>query len=519
MDKKFEKLIADYERHCQRVAKATLTALGEKAAERMARMKVLEADYIKWFEYYFPHYAKVKSAPYHKELSDKIIKHPKGKVLAEIYRSGAKSVHIDMGIPLFLMVKGELKFMLLLGETQPKAKRLIGDIQAELVYNQRFLNDYGRKFKDGDWADGDFYTTDGVRFVALGFGQSPRGLREGAQRPDYIAIDDVDSKKHVNNDRIMREAVDYILEDVAGCFDSSDDARERLVFSNNNFHKNSITNRLKKEFLAAIKQDKEDGVKSQYHILTVCAVKDLVTFEPTWPSKTTAEYWRSKYMKRRRSFLREFMHMHVEEGKIFKPEYFQWKKMLPLQNYDALCLYGDLSYKEQGDFKGLVLVGKIGRELHIIHTFLRQTSRRNAAKWLYDLWEDRKLHKFNIKLLFEGLFAQDEFVNDFDNEGDERGYHIPITPDKRGKANKDDRIDSTEGFFERRWVWFNEDEKTSSDQTELIDQYLSFEKGSQAHDDGPDAVHGGFDQVNRMAFVEKFEPRIGHRSEVGKNRY
>lgn len=514
MDKKWEKILRDYDLHCQRVAKATTININETVAEKHKRVKKLEEDYIAWFEYYFPHFAKVKSAPYQKQLAVRIIKNPKGKTLAEIYRSGGKSVHIDMGIPMYMMVTGLMKFMLLFGETDIKARVLISDIQSELQYNQRFINDYGRKFKYGDWSSGKFSTTDGVRFVSLGFGQSPRGLREGGDRPDYIVVDDVDSKKHINNDRIMRESVDYIMEDVMGCFDSADEASERFVFANNNFHKNSITNRLKTEFKNAINADKEEGTATQYHVLTVCAVKDLTTFEPTWSAKTTADYWRSKYIKRRRSFLREYMHIHVSEGKIFKPEYFQWKKMLRLDKYDALCLYGDLSYKAAGDFKALILVGKIGRELHIIHVFLRQTSRANAAKWLYDLWEEKKLHKYNIKFKFEGLFAMDEFTNDFDQEGDSRGYHIPIVADKRGKANKEDRIDSTEGYFDRRWVWMNEDEKTATDQIELVEQYLAFEKGSGAHDDGPDAVHGAIDEVNRIQHVEKFDPIFIPRSSI-----
>lgn len=519
MDRKLERLLADYERHCQYVAKATIKALGESATEKAARIKGLEGDYIKWFEYYFPHYAKVKCAPYHKKLAKKIIGNKKIWFLGEIFRSGAKSVHGDMGIPLFLMCRGELRFMVLIGETETKSKQLLSDIQAELQYNQLFINDYGLKFKKGDWADGDFYTSDGVRFKALGFGQSPRGLREGAQRPDYIVIDDVDTRKHVNNDRMMREAVDYIMEEVAGCFDAADDSAERMVFMNNNFHKNSITNRIKQEFTAYIKADRDAGRPTKYEILTVTAVKDLVSFEPAWPEKTTADYWREKYQKRPRSFMREYMHMHVQEGKIFKAEHMQWKPALKLSQYEALCLYGDLSYKDQGDYKALVLVAKTGKELHIIHTFLRQTSRRNAAKWLYDLYEQKQLAGVNIRYKIEGLFAMDEFISEFDHEGELRGYYIPVVADKRGKINKYDRIESIEGYFERRWVFFNAAEKDHLDQRELVDQFLAFEKGSNANDDGPDAVHGAFDEVNRMAHVEKFQPRIISRSSTQRNRF
>lgn len=519
MDNKWIKLFKDYEVHCNRIAKATTVDIGETAADKLRRVKQTEKDYIDWFEYYFPHYAKVKSAPYHKKLARKIIGNKKIKLLAEIFRSGGKSVHIDMGIPMYLMVTGQLKFMLLIGETEIKAKQLLGDIQAELEFNQRFINDYGRKLGKGTWAEGNFFTSDGIRFVSLGFGQSPRGIREGAERPDYIVIDDVDTKKHVNNSKIMSDSVDYIFEEVLGCFDAADNAIERLIYANNNFHKNSITNRLKAEFQKNIKLDKENSDESQYYILSVPAVSDLVTFSPTWPEKTTADYWRKKYVKRPRSFLREYMHRHVEEGKIFKAEYMHWKKMLPLRLYDALICIGDLSYKDKADFKGMFLIGKIKKEYHIIHSFLRQTSRQHVASWLYDLYEERNLHRYNIRYLIDGLFAQDEFVNDFDREGDERGYYIPVIANKKAYGNKFDHIESTDGVFIKGWVFWNIDEKEQPDQVEAIDQYLAFEKGSQIADDGPDAVAVGFKELDKSTYIQKFDPMITQRHNYTDNRY
>ena len=489
MDSKWLKLIGDYDVHCQRVVKSTVVDNAETAIDKYKRVQKLQKDYITWFEYYFPHYAKSKCAAYHKQLAAMVMKNRKSKTEAEIFRSGAKSVHIDMGFPLFIyLVLDEMKFMLLIGETETKAKQLLSDIQAELTYNQRLLNDYGNKFKKGDWADGNFYTSDGIRFMSLGFGQSPRGLREGSQRPDYIAIDDVDTKKHVNSDRIMGESLDYILEEVMGCFDAS------------------ITNRLKKAFEHYIKIDKEKGKKSNYQILTVCAVKDLVNFEPTWKEKTTADYWRDKYDKNPRGFLREYMHVHVSEGKIFKAEYMQWKEMLPLDKYEDLIFIGDLSYKDKGDFKAMSLIGKIGKEYHIIHQFTRQTSRKNVAKWLYDLYEKRNLKAFNIRYIIDGLFAQDEFISDFDREGDERKYYIPVIANKKNYGNKFDHVESIEGFFQRMWVYWNVDEQTTLDQVEAIDQFMAFEKGSQAHDDAPDAIAVGFKELEAATFIDKFEP-------------
>lgn len=519
MDNKWLKIVNEYDTHCQKIKKATSVDLGENTKEKNARIKELQKDYIAWFEFYFPHYAKVKCAKYHRELARRIIGNKKSKTLAEIFRSGAKSVHVGMGIPLFLYVNGELFFMVQFGENAPKAKQLIGSIQAELEYNQKFINDYGHKMGKGNWADGDFLTSDGVRFKSLGWEQSARGLREGADRPDYICIDDVDNKKHVNNDTMMADAVDKITEEIMGCFDASDNATERLVYANNNFHKNSITNRLKAEFEKNKKIDKRNGHKSDFSVFTVTAVIDLINFIPTWPEKTTSGYWKRKHEKNPTSFKREYMHIHVSAGRIFKPDLIQHKEMLRLSQYDALICVGDLSYKEKGDFKSMYLIGKTGKEYHIIYCYLRRGSRTLVAQWVYDLYEDKKLHKYNITYIFDGLFAQDDFENDFDDEGEIRGYYIPVTGNKKSYGYKYDHIESILGRFIRKWVFFNIKEKDHLDQIETLDQFDKFEKGSGANDDGPDAIAVGFKELDQVTYIERTDPRVIQRETYTDNTY
>jgi hypothetical protein len=521
---KYEKLLGEYDKHCLRIAQATSININETAVEKAQHLKEVESEYLKWFEDMFPVYAKKKSAKFHKKLADAIIKDRQIKALVEAYRSSGKSVHVDLGIPLYLyFVKRDLNFMLLIGETEDKAKKLLSSIQAELQYNKRLIHYYGNRFKSGDWANGDFATSDGVRFMSLGFGQNPRGAREQAERPDYIVVDDVDNKRHFNNDRIMRESVEFIQEDVWGCFDAADDATERFVYANNNAHKNSITNRLAQFWKEKIKEAKAEGEKHNFYHLRVDAVKDLVSFEPTWPEKTTSAYWKKKFRDRPfRSFMREYMNTHVEEGKVFKHNQIQFTKILPYHKYDAICAYGDLSFEDNACHKAIVVVGKIGRQFHILHVFFRQSSRAHIAKWLYDLYEDKRLRKEAVRYLIEGLFAMGMFVSDFDEEGDLRGYHIPVVASKRAKSGKFDRIEAMSGWFERMNVFFNEAEKDNADQILLRDTLLAFEKGAGIPLDGLDAMQGGFEEVNQMARVDKFPAKTTSRSDViskSKNRF
>lgn len=511
---RYDKIIADYDKHCLRVAQATSIDINEGAAAKLARIRKLEKDYITWFEYHFPNYAKKKSAWFHKKLANAVINNKQIKALAELFRSAGKSVHIDMGIPLYLyLVRKDLFFMLLVGENETKAKKLLSGIQAQLQYNQRIINDYGRKFQQGDWSEGDFTTTDGIRFMALGFLQNPRGAREQASRPDYIVVDDVDNKRHVNNDRLMRESVDFITEDIWGCFDSEDNATERFVYANNNFNKKSITNRLKEFFLSKMKEAKVNGESHDFFHLRVDAVKDINTFEPNWPDKTSAEYWRKKFASMPfRSFMREYMNTHVEEGKVFKFNQIQFTKILPYHKYDAIVFYGDLSFSDEACHKSIVAMGKIGRKFHILHIFFRQTSRTLIAQWLYDIYEDKHLDRETIQYIIEGLFAMSEFVNDFDEEGDVRGYYVPVIASKRPKPNKFERIEAKSGFFERMNVFFNDAEKDDADSILARETLLAFEKGASIPLDFLDAMEGAFTEVNAISFIEKFDIRTVPRS-------
>lgn len=517
-NKALEKLIREYEEHAKQIERATYLNINETTGEKAKRVAGLEKKYSSWFEYYFPQYATAKCSWFHNMAINLMMKFKIIYLILEWFRGAAKSVHVSMGFPLYLMIKKEMRFMLLIGENEKKAIRLLSDIHLQLKHNRRFINDYGSLYKYGDWASGSFTTKDDVHFHCLGYGQDPRGLRYESQRPDYIVVDDIDTRKRCNNQRLVDEAIEYITSTLWGCFDVG---RERFVMANNNIHKNSILNNLIKFFKQAKKEAGKNNEENIHHHIKVNAVDK--NGDPTWPEKYTKEYWRKKKAGiPLRSWLREYMNTPVEKGKIFLHKWMQHKDMLRLNYYEGLVFYGDLSYKATGDYKAMYLIGKIAKEFHVIHSFCRQTSRYNVAVWLYDLYERRKLNRFNIHYYIEGLFAQDEFVNDFDEVGNERKYHIPVVADTRPKGNKFDRIESISGFFERLNFFFNIEEKDHADQIMTIDQLTGFEKGSGMPDDGPDAIQGGVDKLNKITFIEAFEPRISSYSEQlnkNKNRY
>ncbi|MBN2669977.1 MAG: hypothetical protein JXR60_12220 [Bacteroidales bacterium] len=498
MQVKYEKYYRDFEKHCNKVLKSTTVDIHESVRNKAHRVKELEADYISWFEYYFPHYAKSKSSWYHKKVAKLLTEKNEVYLIQRIFRSGAKSVHANMGVPLYLYyAKKDLGFMLLIGENADKAKKLLSDLQAELKHNKRLENDYGKRFKYGDWADGNFSTSDDTHFYSLGIGQSPRGVRDMEKRPDYISVDDVDTKKKSKNPKLTNELFQWLKEDLMGTFGSG---KRRYVQSNNRFSKVSTIQLISEHFNKVREEYKQKGKKTKHHIIIAKAIMD--NGKSGWEENYSLDYWNELRIDiGELAFQREYQDNPIEEGTVFKNEWIQYKQRLQLHQYDALMVYGDLSYSDIGDYKALLLVGRKDKEFHVLKSFVRKTTRANVASWLYDLYESWNLKKYNIKYKIEGNFAQgDIFIPDFDDEGKKRGYYIPVTPDKKAKANKVERIESMSPFFERGNVFFNAVEKETSDMINLVEQILAFEKGSKVNDDGPDCLQSAIDELNHMHF-------------------
>jgi hypothetical protein len=79
-----------------------------------------------------------------------------------------------------------------------------------LERNNRIIHDYGTQKRIGSWETKEFKTRKGVSFRALGAGQSPRGTRNDAARPDVILVDDIDTDEMCRNPELIKERVKWI---------------------------------------------------------------------------------------------------------------------------------------------------------------------------------------------------------------------------------------------------------------------------------------------------------------------
>lgn len=468
----------------------------EKAEDRSKRIKKLLKDFDAFCKYYFQDYIDAEFAWFHKKSVKLINDNDNIMFVGEWPREHAKSVVMDLFLPLFLKAKKKLTGVVLSSANENKAKGLLADIQEQLMFNERYIMDFGPQYKSGKWDSGHFVTNDGIGFWAFGRGQSPRGVREAALRPNLILVDDIDDAEIVKNEKRVQEATDWILGDLYGCAPTKG---SRFVMLGNRIHKRSI--------LAHVVGDVEDGdpVKPTITHVKVYALENPKTHKMDLSPKGVPA-WKERYSRKdidikmtnmgRRLALRELFHQHIVIGRVFQEEHLPWCELPPIQNCDKLVTYCDPSWKEtkKNDFKAIVLMGKNGNYLDIYDCFLRQCTTPEMVRGHYALADEVPDNK-SCQHWMEANFMQDIHLAKYDEEAENRDYAIAIRGDYRKKPDKVDRIENLSAYAERGRLRFNQAMRHSPDMIELRQQFLGFP--DYEHDDGPDAVEGAAYKLNK----------------------
>jgi predicted phage terminase large subunit-like protein len=466
----------------------------ESVSDRKKRQERLLASFDKFCHYYFGHLMDSDFAWFHKKAAKHITDNADTVCVLEWPREHAKSIFADVMMPMYLKARGELTGMMIASANENKASTLLGDIQAELMFNKRYIADYGQQYSIGNWQDGHFVTAEGIGFWAFGRGQSPRGTRKSDKRPNYCVVDDIDDAVIVRNEGRVKEACDWVLGDLYGAMPNRG---SRLVIAGNRIHRNSI--------LANIVGDVNPGdpKKDNVYHSKVFALENPKTHAkdmngtPSWHERYSKnEITRKMSRQGSRIGLREFFHEHIIEGRIFREEHLPWAPVWQLSEYDQLITYNDPSYKgnKTSDYKSIVLIGRKGRYYDIIDCFLRQCSTAEMVRGHYNLAAAIPT-KMVCRHYMEANFIQDLMLEEYWREGEARGTTLRIRGDKRKKPDKEARIENLTPFSEQGFIRFNLAMKHSPDMQELRNQFLGFPDAE--HDDGPDSVEGAIYILNQ----------------------
>ncbi|MEM1208445.1 MAG: terminase gpA endonuclease subunit [Planctomycetota bacterium] len=164
-------------------------------------------------------------------------------------RGGGKT-SIVVGVTLFCLFAGLVRFPVLLGKTTPDAKRLLQEIKEELEFNDRLAADFPEvcvpiRALEGSPSRGNAQTVGGQRtrlewgnekpeivlptlpddydcpaagaiLAARGMDASVRGLVKRGRRPDFALIDDPDSRESAWSEKQTADRGELVDNDIAG---------------------------------------------------------------------------------------------------------------------------------------------------------------------------------------------------------------------------------------------------------------------------------------------------------------
>ncbi len=483
--------LLEWEEERQSILNATTIDTTETEVEKLKRIERLEKDDEAWFKYYFPEYYKCEPAPFHKRATKRLMSHNRCYYVRAWSRELAKTARSMMEITK-LSLTGVIHNVLLISNSKDNADRLLLPIMLNLETNQRIINDYGEQKKIGSWEIGEFTTTGGVSFRAIGAKQSPRGTRNKAARPDFILIDDIDTDEETRNTDRIKDKWKWIEEALVPTMSVS--GNYRIVFNGNIIAKDCCITR-------AI--DKAKGIKSGF--VDIINIRDK-NGKSSWPQKNSEEDI-DEFLSliSTAAAQKEFFNNPLSEGEVFKEMH--WSKVPQLRTFPFLIAYGDPatsnSESKKRSFKSVWLIGYKEGKFYIIWGYLDQVTNADFVDWYYGVkdyvGERTQVYNYIENNTLQDPFYKQVFIPLFSEQGKEKGI-IGITPDTRKKPDKFARI---EGNLEPKnrlgQLILNEKEKENPHFKRLVEQFLLINPKMGSPADGPDCVEGGVYIANEKA--------------------
>lgn len=186
-------------------------------AVRIQQRGLAERSLRAFNRFYLPHHFEKPPSRMHEELYvllDGLTARPGARVAIAAPRGSAKSTLVSLAFVLWSICCGRYRFIVLISDTAEKAAEFLEHVKHELVQNDRLVEAYPEVCEPGKraprfprWRDNEIVTHNGIKVLALGYGQNIRGRRNVESRPDLLVLDDVESRENTNTPE-ARQKVD-----------------------------------------------------------------------------------------------------------------------------------------------------------------------------------------------------------------------------------------------------------------------------------------------------------------------
>lgn len=502
------------------ITSAKLVKETEQEQEERIKRLLKPENYGEYFDYYFGlgntalSLGDAKTPKFHINDYIKVYHDPFIRQMRKKFRGAGKSIQSNIGNVTHLKQNNLTYFSILIGANLDLAKILLSDLQCHLESNELFIKDFGLQLSYGDWADGDFETTDNKHFKALGLNQKFRGLRFGANRPDLAILDDIEDRDRAKNPEMIRKYGEKITGDLVKALHRK---RARVIINNNYIVRDGILDFLKEKWNDDPHFDELITNLATKNI-TKYNYKDVKGWEPSFPERDTREdiiriitsddYYTSQ---------REDFNNPIEEGKLFKAEDIIKRKVHGNESWDGLLAHWDLSYTRTGDYKAGVLLGVKGIDLTVLEVFCQRCEVNTAMASHFD-WVKKYLTKgYTILGFYDATAAQQAVFGPIILQAaeDAKCAYIPMPMHQEGDKHNRIATGITNALFRKILTWDDRLE-IQPDMKEFMNQVLSFEKGTSGNDDAPDTLERAITLSQFYFGFTKEEGRGNLKPTIGK---
>ena len=230
--------------------------------DRRIRAAITRQSHFMFFHFYFAHYVKYETAPFHRELFQLTEREDIKSLFVVSFRGSAKSTVFTTSYPIWAILgEQQKKFVLILCQTQAQAKQHMMNLRRELEGNALLKNDLGPfQEENNEWGSSSLvFSQMDARITAVSSEQSIRGIRHNQHRPDLIVGDDLEDIASTKT----REGRNKTYQWLTGEVIPAGDRDTRLIVVGNLLHEDSLMMRLKED----VEKNRIDGVFKSYPLL------------------------------------------------------------------------------------------------------------------------------------------------------------------------------------------------------------------------------------------------------------
>lgn len=481
-----------------------LDASPEAAQERRARV----SDPVNGFRYfvntYFPHHVKhPETSLLHEYLFERlpqVVASDEGEneVIAAP-RGEAKTTLSQQLFDLWCVVRELKKFIIIAFDTATQAAESLEVIKAELLYNRALWMDYPEACGQGRvWRIGCILTSSGIKIEAAGQGQSLRGRKHGAYRPDLVHLDDLENDENVVTPKQRDKLEKWLNSTVLPL--GGPGIKLDVIYVGSILHYDSVLARTMKnpswnakrfqailawpanlklwdEWESVLREKGKAAANAFYKRNQKAMLKGS---RVSWSARPLLTLMLIRVRVGTRAFDAEYQNDPVSgENAIFHGCIHEWREEEPDLIYFGACDPSLGKHNTRGGDPSALLVGgwhRIKKVLKVVRADIRV---RRPKKIITDVIELQRQYGC-VAWAFESVQFQDFLRETLMDESLKAGVPVPTrsvipTTDKAG------RIESLQPFMESERILIGRALTT------LREQLMHFPMAD--HDDGPDALH------------------------------